>query len=289
MRGCLIDVWKYTWIELWEPLEKLPDFSGDIYMPLYVELEKSLKFRMKTSDNKIAASTYIETANDMDLARQFLMELESHDLAGDRELVIFFKNAYDVFSESDSEKLCAEFIRLLKEFLDSRNLRYELQFSPFQLQPHIPGVFASIFNEISKKALNDQYLSVLMKDFEHSFYVVSRSHLETDMKTCISKASMLVEGIGKLHHERGTAQSLGAMCDKIQCWPHTKLQDSVKSMYHFCCDYPGIRHSGTGESQLRSLELQDSIIVPLMLLVASGYFLDWQNVSEVIGIHFEGN
>jgi hypothetical protein len=287
MRGCLVDVWKYTWLELWEPLEQLPDFSGDIYMPLYVELEKALKFRMKTSDDKIAASTYIETANDTDLARQFLMELESNNLAGDGELVIFFKNAYDVFSESDSEEISSEFIRLLTEFLNSRNLRYELHSSPFQLQPHIPGVFASVFNEISKTALNDKHLSVLMKDFEHSFYTVSRTHLETDMKTCISKACMFIEGIGALHPQKGTAPSLGAMCDKITCWPHAKLQEAVKSMYHFCCDYPGIRHAGNGNSQIRPLELHDSIIVPLMLLIASGYFLTWSNISEVIGINIE--
>ncbi len=41
MRGSLTDAWKYTWLELWEPLKQLPDVSEDIYMALYYELIKN--------------------------------------------------------------------------------------------------------------------------------------------------------------------------------------------------------------------------------------------------------
>jgi hypothetical protein len=62
-------------------------------------------------------------------------------------------------------------------------------------------------------------------------------------------------------------------------------EEAVKKIYGFCSDYPGIRHSGNPGGQLRELEVKDSIIVPLMLLTASGYFLTWQDISKITGIY----
>ncbi|MDX2099604.1 MAG: hypothetical protein SFW36_17635 [Leptolyngbyaceae cyanobacterium bins.59] len=288
MRGRLIDAWKYTWLELWEPLEQVPDFSEDIYSDLFVQLEKALKKRLKTApdEDKESHSRYFETSTDPVKARLFIQEIDGQSLAGDPALVAFFKNAYDVFNEY-SEEFADEFVQLMDEFVNCHNLRYKLQYSPFKLQPHLPGVFASLFAEISEAAAGDRDLLELMKDFEHSFYAVSRSHRETDMKTCISKACMLIEGFGSLHPERETASTLGAMCNKIRCWPHEKLREAVINVYHFCCDYPGIRHAGTPASKLRALDLRDSIIVPLILFTAAGYFLTQHNITEVIGINAE--
>jgi hypothetical protein len=345
MYGSLADAWKYTWTEIWEPLEQWESdeeesqsFSSEIYTELYIELERTLKNRLKTADEPKFRRIYTDMTNDVDMARTFIREISSnqfsgdptidptltkffsnvHDVfifidesrkedeltnkqlecafmhqissdqfSGDPALARFFQNAYDVFNEFD-EGLCQEFVRLLKEFLASRNLRYELQPSPFRLHPHLPGIFAALFAGISNAAEQDGDLSELMKDFEHSFYSVSQSHRETDMKTCISKACMLAEKIGSLNPDKGKANTLGAMCDRIPCWPHAKLQEAVKSIYHFCCDYPGIRHAGDSASRIRSLEVTDSIIVPLMLLTASGYFLTLKDITEITGIYKDG-
>lgn len=288
MHGRLVDAWKYTWLELWEPLEQLPEASEDIYMGLFVELEKALKNPLNTRDNieNERNRIFLETSTNPAKARTFIKELEIQELAGDPELVIFFKNAYDVFSETDSEELCLEFVRLLEDFINCHNLRYKLQCSPFKLQPHLPGVFSALFTEIVESAAKNQDLLKLMNEFEHSFYNVSRSHHETDMKTCISKACMLVEGIGSTHPS-SKGNTLGAICDSIECWPHSALKEAVKKVYGFCSDYPGIRHGTNANGKIRELELRDSIIVPLMLLTASGYFMTWENISEVIGINIE--
>ncbi len=288
MRGRLVDAWKYTWLELWEPLEQSPHVSDDIYLALYVELEKALKHRLKTSKEDEEHRIYFETSTDPAKARTFIKELDGQKLAGDPELVVFFKNAYDVFSETDSEELCTEFVQLLDEFLNCHNLRYKLQYSPFKLQPHLPGVFASLFTEILEATEKEVHLLGLMKDFEHSFYADSRSHSTTDMKTCIAKASMLVEGLGSVHPD-SKGSTLGDLCDSIACWPHRALCEAEKKVYGFCSDYPGIRHAGNVRGKIRELELKDSIIVPLLLLTAAGYFLTWQNISEVIGINVEDN
>lgn len=285
MRGRFVDAWKYVWVELWEPLEQSPYVFDDIYLALYVELEKTLKHRFKTSNNDDEHRIYFETSTDPSKARVFIKELKGEDIAGDPTLVKFFQNAYDVFTEY-SEELCSEFVQLLDEFMRCHNLRYTLQHSPFKLQPHLPGVFASLFAEISEAAAGDSHLLELMKEFEYSFYLLSRSHNTADMKTCIAKASMFVEGIGRAHpNSRGA--TLGDICDSIPCWPHNALRDAVKKVYGFCSDYPGIRHSGNVHGRIRDLEVKDSIIVPLMLLLAAGYFLTLQNVAEVIGTDAE--
>ena len=113
MRGRFIDAWKYTWVELWEPLEQMADASEDIYTALFVELEKALRVRLKTApdEDKKAHSTFFEISTDPAKARTFIKELNSQELAGDPVLATFVKNAYDVFNEY-SEDLCNEFGRI---------------------------------------------------------------------------------------------------------------------------------------------------------------------------------
>jgi hypothetical protein len=108
-------------------------------------------------------------------------------------------------------------------------------------------------------------------EFEHAFGALTRSHSEPDMKTCIQKAAMLVEAIASVY-PNAQGSSLGELCDSIKCWPHTSIKDAIKKLYGFCSDYPGIRHNVGRRGRLRTLEMRDSIIIPLLLLTASGYF-----------------
>ena len=174
----------------------------------------------------------------------------------------------------------------MAEFIACHNLRYQLLI-PFKLQPHLPGVFAALFGEVMDTANGDPHIAGLMKDFEHSFHAASGSHHEADMKTCISKACMLVEGLGK-SNAGVNSTTLGDICGEVQCWPHKALREAVKKIYGFCSDYPGIRHAGNPRGQLRSLELRDAVIVALLLLTTAGYFLTWRDVSEVIGVNAAG-
>lgn len=286
MRGRLVDAWKYIWPEIWEPLELFFEDPDGVYVDLFIQLERSLKVRLKTAsaENQEAHATYFETSNDPIKARDFLKDIGAENLAGDPAIVMFFQNAYDVFNEYN-EDIAKEFFQLLDEFISCHNLRYKLQNSPFQLQPHLPGVFASLFSEIANTTLQDNHLHGLMKDFEHSFYRVSVSHNAADMKRFIANACILAEGLGCQHPEAGKSSTLGALCGSIQCWPHSALQEAIKKVYGFCSDYPGIRHAGNPEGQLRELEIKDSIIVSLILLTASGYFLPWQDISEITGVN----
>ena len=285
MRGRLIDAWKYVWPEVWLRLEDLPEVYLDIYMDLYVELAKALQ-RPEEEEEKLKFNTqYNVIANDSKLARNFIQSVQGSAFRGEPAIARFFRDALDVFNESGNPALPTEFVRLTKEFVSCHNLRYRVV-EPFRLQPHLPGVFAALFADLLEFSATIPQLGGAMLDFEHSFDILSKSHKETDMKTCIHKACMFVECLGAVK-PGAKGRTLGDLCINIECWPHKALRAAVSSLYGFCSDYPGIRHNVSIEGQLRPLEMRDSVLVALLLLSASGYFRDQIDIAELLGVEAE--
>jgi hypothetical protein len=143
-----------------------------------------------------------------------------------------------------------------------------------------PGVFASFYAEMARLHATDAHLGGLMSDFEQAFGSYVRSKQAHDLKTCISKASMYAEGLAaKTHGQSGT---LGALCDGLNCWPHATVRDSLKKLYGFCSDYPGIRHAGTPASKLRELECRDAIVLSMLLVSFSGYLSDEVRIEDIL-------
>jgi hypothetical protein len=158
---------------------------------------------------------------------------------------------------------------LLLAFVRKYNLRYRIA-KPFRLHLLLPGVFDGLYAELGRLNQRNPHLAALMDDFEHSFGTYFRSQQHTDLKTCISKATMYAEAAAALsvHADGGT---LGDLCDQITCWPHKTVKECLKKLYGFCSDYPGIRHPGHPKGQLRDLESRDAILICLLLLSFSGY------------------
>jgi hypothetical protein len=147
-------------------------------------------------------------------------------------------------------------------------------------------VFAALFSELLEFSASNAQLTGAMADFEHSFDVLSRSHKETDMKTCIHKACMFVESLAA--SKPGVkGQTLGELCKEIECWPHKAVRSAVSSLYGFCSDYPGIRHNLNAGGQLRALQVKDSVLVALLLLAAGGYFRENLDIAQIIGVEAE--
>lgn len=285
MRGRLIDAWQYAWGEIWLKLEELPDVYLDIYTDLYVELAKALKPAGDEQAQLKFNTEFNVIANDSKLARDFLMTVKGVTFRSDPALARFFSDALDVYEESGNPELPQEFIRLTKEFVACHNLRYRVV-EPFRLQPHLPGVFAALFAELADFSASNAQLAGAMADFEHSFDLLSKSHKESDMKSCIHKACMFVECLGAVK-PGAKGKTLGDLCVNIDCWPHKAVRGAVSSLYGFCSDYPGIRHNISSGGQIRPLQVKDSVLVTLLLLAASGYFKDNMNITELMGVEAE--
>ena len=223
---------------------------------------------------------YDAAGNHAMLARSALEKTSASALRGETATIRFFENAFDVISESGSAELENEYRMLVDRLLTSRNLRYRVR-EPFHLDSHVPGIFAALFSDVLSTTVGNQQLTDALRDFEHSFQALERSHLETDMKTCILKATMLVEALASTN-PGAQGKTLGDICNSLKVWPHPAVKEAVTKIYGFCSDYPGIRHNtGTG-GQSRTLEMRDSIIVPLLLFAAAGYFGPNANLLDTL-------
>jgi hypothetical protein len=273
MGGRLQDAWKFAWPEIWLRLEDIGGVSLDIYQDLYVELVKA--YRKAPQPN-----VFEDFANNPLLAREALEFSSADELRGEGPIARFFEDAHDVLAETGSTELPANYESLLATFLDSRNLRYHLA-KPFQLVPNVSGVFSAVLSDVMKKLQDDPDLIEATSEFEHAFRALTRSHAGPDMKTCIQKAAMLVEAIASAYPE-AKGDTLGELCDSIKCWPHSAVKEALKKIYGFCSDYPGIRHNVKRAGRIRQLEMRDSIILPLLLLTASGYFASNSDLMDTL-------
>jgi hypothetical protein len=81
--------------------------------------------------------------------------------------------------------------------------------------------------------------------------------------------------------QRRPANTFGAMCDKAAVWPHDDVLKSVKALYGFGSDYPGIRHGGTPANQLREVDMRDMVAMTVALAGFTPYFSDLLNADKV--------
>lgn len=56
------------------------------------------------------------------------------------------------------------------------------------------------------------------------------------------------------------------------------------NLYHFCCDYPGIRHGGTPANARRLLGPRDATGFSVLLLGFSGYLSPQLDEQAILGI-----
>jgi hypothetical protein len=219
------------------------------------------------------------TMNDPAQARQAFQQIHAQDLGSELTVISFMESAFDTVGEFEIERYQKLYKYLVRSFITKYNLRYRVD-NPFRLRLVLPGVFASFYAEMARLHATDAHLGGLMSDFEQAFGSYVRSKQAHDLKTCISKASMYAEGLAaKTHGQSGT---LGALCDGLNCWPHATVRDSLKKLYGFCSDYPGIRHAGTPASKLRELECRDAIVLSMLLVSFSGYLCDEVRIEDIL-------
>ena len=120
---------------------------------------------------------------------------------------------------------------------------------------------------------NDEHLNTLMKDFESAIRDLRIDCSDNRIKTCIQKQINLLEALGG-QYPGVTKNTLGAICNQVHTWPHEEIKNSMRSLYTFTCDYPGIRHGGTPLSAIRSIEMRDMIAMSILLVGFAPYLTD---------------
>lgn len=277
MIGSLRNHWEYTTEEIWEPLAAHEKSPPDLFNDLYDAADEFLA--LPTSD-----ALFEEIRNDADKARGAFFALNGSDFRDETAIVEFLEVAYKVIVDYDVPGDPEIFKQLLREFIRKYNLRYRLD-DPFKLRFLLPGSFTNLYSELQRLNTSNSHLNDLLRDFEHAFDRYARSQDTSDLKTCIAKASNYAEGLASFTlGNPSTGNSLGALANTLTCWPHDKLKESLVNLYHFCCDYPGIRHGGTPANQRRELTAIDSTLICLLLLGFTGYLSPHVDERSVLGV-----
>lgn len=261
MRGCFTSVWSETWNAIWLPLIQQEGTPAAVFCDLYRELSRAL----------LVSPSIEQLADVIDSPEQstqaFQQTLAVH-FSGEKALVRFVEDAFDVFDDID-EQLAVQYFQLLGEFIQKFNLGYALR-APCTLSPTLPGMFADLESALGRLAQTSPHLSELHKAHEESLRDLRYGATEERLKSCISRQFMLLEAVAS-QTDQVTANTLGGMCDQLTCWPHVTIREALKKLYGFASDYPGIRHAGNPESKLRSIDTRDLAAVSIVLMGYAQY------------------
>ena len=277
MIGSILDRWEYTWSDIWEPLVDAPDVSSDLYIDLYRATIGKLKIKISFEQESIIS-------NDPLKALEAFQAIKKRDFKGEPGVVIFFEDVYEALEEYGTEELLNLFFELVESFLDRYNLRYRLE-RPFHLLVQLPWVYADIYRELCQINQKNSHLKELMNDFEDAFSTFARTRKRRDLRTSIAKASNYAEGVAASRLKAAEGGSLSQMVDRLateRAWPHVNVQNTIKELYSFCNDYPGIRHGSTKNSKKRELEPKDTIIISTLLIAFSGYIQNQVNIKKIL-------
>lgn len=278
MSGSLRHAWEYLAAELWEPLADFCARDGaappDLFSDLFAAADEFLSPR--PTDTELQ-----EARNDPGKAPQHFLALKGTDFATESAIVHFLEAAHDVIADYEIPGFENHYRRLLRDALRKFNLRYRLD-EPFVLRFLLPGSFTNLYAELHRLNAANGHLAGLLTDFEKAFDRYARTQDPTDLKTCIAKASNYAEGLASA--TRGTAGTLGALCDQLTDWPHDKVREALKSLYRFCSDYPGIRHAGDPAGVRRALATRDVTLASLLLMSFSGYLSPTVDEQVVLGV-----
>jgi len=219
-----------------------------------------------------------ETSSNQDKAKAAFEATSTGDIIGERRLVKFLEDAHEICADRD-EDLSRYYFELLGNFITKFSLRYDLR-SPCRLCPSLSGIFMSLVAELRAHSAKNRHLDDLMKEFESAVHDLHIDCSASRIKTCIIKQVNLLEAIGRDALGMKKA-SLSAICEKISVFPHEMMKSAMKNLYGFACDYPGIRHGGTPDSDLRPADMRDMVVMAVLLTGFTPYLTDQLNMDVI--------
>lgn len=283
MRGEFIGIWTETWQEIWLPLVEEPLREGgdgipdDIFCDLYRDLAKALKVR--PSIEQLA-----DTIDNAVLSRDAFIKTQPDDILGEPALVAFLESVHgslEEYEEAGGDTLSNRYFNLMARFLEKYSLRYDLR-RPFVLCPTLPGMFTSLLRDLRVLTSQDAHLDQLMKEYEDSIRDLRFGRTDGRIKTCIGKQFMLLEALGAAD-PKVTKNTLGDMCDQVTTWPHATVRESLKKLYGFASDFPGIRHGSRGKGALRPIEMRDLVAMSVLLAGFTPYLEQRLSAETIFG------
>lgn len=310
MRGELLNVWDKVWSEIFVKLSKHKDAPTELFSELYdaiipmpvpppepgeptqydedgrltdpAEIAAEEAYKEAFEAFNAARSHYEQAASGNTKARRWLRtEMPLHIISESKALQALAA-VYGRVRDIGGDALSNRYFNLVEAFIDKYSLRYDLR-RPFSMHPTLPGIFARMVRNLKSAAQADAHLANAFHEFEDALRDLTLEQTPNRIKTCISKQTNFLEAIGSLA-PNVTGNTLGAICNQVGTWPHEKVKESVKGLYGFASDYPGIRHGGTPANQLREIEMRDLVSVCVVMFGFAPYLTDQLNSDDIYTI-----
>ncbi|SRR5258708_5580086 len=272
MRGEFIGVWSETWREIWHELAKNKAAPADLFCELYRELAAVLK--TQPTVEKLA-----DIIDSPDQSYEAFGQTLPEDLVGERGIVVFLENAHAILDDLGGDALSNLYFNLLEKFIHKFSLRYDLR-RPCALCPTVQGMFSSLVHDLREMTSQDPHLHARMKEFEEAVRDLRYGCSDGRITTCIGKQFMLLEAMAAIC-PGVTKKTLGEMSDQLGSWPHATIRESLKKLYGFASDYPGIRHGTSPKGAIRGIDMRDMVAISILLAGFTPYLVDQFN-AEII-------
>lgn len=262
MRGEFLPVWPESWDAIWLPLSHAEEAPPDIFCELYRELANA--FEAPLTIEKLA-----DIIDDPTQSKNAFERARNARFSSEAAVVGFFESAYSVLDELQGSELAEQYYNLLSNFIEKYSLGYALQ-PPCLLSQTISGMFAELTRALKHQTISDGHVADLFHAHEEAIKDLRFGATEARMKMSLNRHFMLLEAIAS-KVEGVNARTLGDICDQVKSWPHATVRESLKKLYGFASDYPGIRHAGNPAGRLRVIEPGDLAALSIVLVGYSYY------------------
>lgn len=275
MQGEFISVWSEMQREIWSPLFDREDVENDIFCEVYRALARALR-------TELSVEELADIIDDPQQSRVAFEKIRSSEVASEALLVRSLEEIHATLEEYGGDGLTNNYFILLESFIKKFSLRYDLR-RPCILCPTISGMFTSLVGSLRAFTGQDAHLANLMRDFEEAVRDLRHGCTDGRIKTCLGKQFMLLEALGATAPEV-TKNTLGDMCDELSNWPHVTVKESLKKLYGFSSNYPGIRHGGSAQSAIRDVDMRDMLAMSILLTGFTPYLTKEISPDSVYGI-----
>jgi hypothetical protein len=309
MRGELLPALPETWRHIWVTLADGKNAPEELFSELYREFAPMPRrpkepttpttfgdngvLRLQTD---IAArdayevalaryaddrASYEEALDSRGAAEPLFQVLLNSQVTDEREAIAFLERSFSVIQSFEIEALEAHFTTLIRSFIDTFNLRYDLR-PPFSFSTTLSGLFASLMIELRAVSSGDPHLKDLFDEFDDATGDTTRDPSAGRIKSCLLKQFNLAEALGQ-RYPGVRSSTLGTICGELNSWPHATLREALKKIYGFRSDFPGFSHGGNSQPGSRDLDMRDLIAISVLLLGFFPYLTHGLDLASIRG------
>lgn len=291
MSCSLIDVWKYSWADIWAPLikssEDAADLIGDLVsgtalkptepvppttMPADFDPEGNLTNPAKIEERAFydeALEQYqsdlraFQDAQTTDIGRAYFKDTISR-VVTEKQAIELIKNANAAIEDEFSNRL----EKLFRKFCEGRNVGYFVG-PDLEIRPTMLGMFGRLRKQAMLLIGSDAHLLDMWTDFEEAYAELQFGQTQGRIRSCVMKQFLFVEALTRKYPNIQN-DTFGQMSKHLD-WPHPTMREIGPKLYGFRSNYPGLGHDGNPASVLRPLSMKDVVGVSLLLFSLTPY------------------